>query len=190
MLSTAGMLEEKILKSFSLKSGKSQGCILSTLIQYHIEVSEGAVGQENGIKGRQAEKEGKFPLLSENVILCMLQRSSTVKRKFPSPLSSSSKASGRRTNTGNQSGFFVCLVWKVLLFLFIENFIHLDHILSLLPTPSRSPYHPMYPISCSFSLKTNPNPQNKPTNHWSLVPVSECSWAWGHPAIEENWFSP
>lgn len=60
MLSTASVLEEKILKSFSLKSGKSQGCILSTLIQHHIEVLEGAVGQENGIKGRQAEKERKF----------------------------------------------------------------------------------------------------------------------------------
>ena len=93
------ILSGEKLKAFPLKSGTSQGCLLSPLFDIVLEVLATAVREEKGIKRIQIGKEEvKLSLFTDDMILFMENPKDTT-RNLLELINEYSKVTGYKINT-------------------------------------------------------------------------------------------
>ena len=99
------ILNGEKLKTFSLKSGKRQGCPLSPLlVNIVLEVLATQIREEKEIKGIQIGKEVKLPLFADDVILYIEYPKDTT-RKLLELINEYSKVVGYKINTQKSLAF-------------------------------------------------------------------------------------
>jgi len=93
------------LKAFPLTSGTRQGCPLSPLLfNIVLEVLATAIRAEKEIKGIQIEKEVKFSLFADDMILYIENRKDST-RKLLELISEYNKVAGYKINTQKSLAF-------------------------------------------------------------------------------------